>query len=96
MVYGMALVELLPDGPDKTWVIRNHRTTAMWANVKWSSLGRADSASGFGLSPSTANCSTSRRGRSRRGSNRGFSTAGCGHEQEARSCRCEKHQIVVG
>ena len=23
----------LPDGPDKTWVIRNHRTTAMWANV---------------------------------------------------------------
>jgi hypothetical protein len=33
VVYGMALVELLPDGPDKTWVIRNHRTTAMWANV---------------------------------------------------------------
>ena len=23
----------LPDGPDKTWVIRNHRTTALWANV---------------------------------------------------------------
>lgn len=23
----------LPDGPDKTWAIRNHRTTAMWANV---------------------------------------------------------------
>ena len=23
----------LPDGPDKTWVIRNHRTTGMWANV---------------------------------------------------------------
>lgn len=23
----------LPDGPDKTWVLRNHRTTAMWANV---------------------------------------------------------------
>jgi hypothetical protein len=33
VVYGMALVELLPDGPDKTWVIRNHRTTAMWADV---------------------------------------------------------------
>ena len=23
----------LPDGPDKTFVIRNHRTTGMWANV---------------------------------------------------------------
>ena len=23
----------LPDGPDKTWAIRNHRTTAMWANI---------------------------------------------------------------
>lgn len=22
----------LPEGPDRTWVIRNHRTTAMWAN----------------------------------------------------------------
>ena len=24
---------LLPDGPDKTFVIRNHRSNAMWANV---------------------------------------------------------------
>ena len=39
VVYGMALVELLPDGPDKTWVIRNHRTTAMWANVAVSRNG---------------------------------------------------------
>lgn len=31
--YGTALAELLPDGPDKTFTIRNHRTTAMWANV---------------------------------------------------------------
>lgn len=23
----------LPDGPDKTFTIRHHRTTAMWANV---------------------------------------------------------------
>jgi hypothetical protein len=23
----------LPDGPDKAHTIRNHRTTAMWANV---------------------------------------------------------------
>ncbi len=23
----------LPDGPDKTFTIRNHRTTGMWANV---------------------------------------------------------------
>ncbi len=23
----------LPDGPDKTFAIRNHRTTAMWANI---------------------------------------------------------------
>ena len=30
--YGAAL-DRLPDGPDKTWCIRNHRTTAMWANV---------------------------------------------------------------
>jgi hypothetical protein len=32
-VYGTALMEILPDGPDKTFVIRNHRTTAMWANI---------------------------------------------------------------
>ena len=23
----------LPEGPDKTFAIRNHRTTAMWANI---------------------------------------------------------------
>jgi len=23
----------LPDGPDKTYTIRNHRSNAMWANV---------------------------------------------------------------
>lgn len=23
----------LPEGPDKTFALRNHRTTAMWANV---------------------------------------------------------------
>jgi hypothetical protein len=23
----------LPSGPDKTFALRNHRTTAMWANV---------------------------------------------------------------
>ena len=27
------LIAELPDGPDKTFAIRNHRTTAMWANV---------------------------------------------------------------
>jgi hypothetical protein len=32
-VYGEALDRLLPDGPDKTFVIRNHRSNAMWANV---------------------------------------------------------------
>lgn len=32
-VYGKMLEQLLPDGPDKTFTIRNHRTTAMWANV---------------------------------------------------------------
>ena len=31
--YGEALDQLLPDGPDKTYVIRQHRATAMWANV---------------------------------------------------------------
>ena len=31
--YGDALDALLPDGPDKTFVIRNHRSNAMWANV---------------------------------------------------------------
>lgn len=27
------LAKELPEGPDKTFAIRNHRTTAMWANV---------------------------------------------------------------
>jgi hypothetical protein len=31
--YGDALDALLPDGPDKTFVIRGHRSNAMWANV---------------------------------------------------------------
>lgn len=32
-VYGYALYTILPDGPDKTFVIRTHRSNAMWANV---------------------------------------------------------------
>lgn len=32
-VYGEALEALLPDGPDKTATIRQHRSNAMWANV---------------------------------------------------------------
>ena len=31
--YGDALENLLPEGPDKTFVIRAHRSNAMWANV---------------------------------------------------------------
>jgi hypothetical protein len=31
--YGEALEMWLPDGPDKTFVIRAHRSNAMWANV---------------------------------------------------------------
>ena len=31
--YCDALDALLPDGPDKTFVIRAHRSNAMWANV---------------------------------------------------------------
>jgi hypothetical protein len=31
--YNDALDALLPDGPDKTFVIRAHRSNAMWANV---------------------------------------------------------------
>lgn len=31
--YGAALEAELPDGPDKTFVIRGHRSNAMWANV---------------------------------------------------------------
>ena len=32
-VYNDALDRLLPDGPDKTFVMRAHRSNAMWANV---------------------------------------------------------------
>jgi len=32
-VYGEALDALLPDGPDKTFVMRAHRSNAMWVNV---------------------------------------------------------------
>jgi len=32
-VYGDLLETELPEGPDKTYVIRNHRSNAMWANV---------------------------------------------------------------
>ena len=31
--FAQVLEAELPDGPDKTFTIRNHRTTAMWANV---------------------------------------------------------------
>ncbi len=31
--YGDVLDACLPDGPDKTFVIRGHRSNAMWANV---------------------------------------------------------------
>jgi len=31
--YGEILERELPDGPDKTFVIRSHRSNAMWANV---------------------------------------------------------------
>ena len=32
-VYGELLEKELPDGPDKTYIIRAHRSNAMWANV---------------------------------------------------------------
>jgi len=32
-VFAAVLNADLPDGPDKTFTIRNHRATAMWANV---------------------------------------------------------------
>jgi len=32
-VYSDTLDALLPDGPDKTFIIRAHRSNAMWANV---------------------------------------------------------------
>lgn len=31
--YGEVLEQMLPDGPDKTFTIRAHRSNAMWANV---------------------------------------------------------------
>lgn len=31
--YGDVLAAELPEGPDKTFVIRGHRSNAMWANV---------------------------------------------------------------
>lgn len=32
-IYGDILERELPDGPDKTFVIRAHRSNAMWVNV---------------------------------------------------------------
>jgi len=32
-VYGDMLENNLPDGPDKIYIIRRHRETAMWVNV---------------------------------------------------------------
>lgn len=32
-VYGLALEDQLPEGPDKDFIIRSHRANAMWANV---------------------------------------------------------------
>ena len=32
-VYAGALDKELPDGPDKTYVLRAHRSNAMWCNV---------------------------------------------------------------
>ena len=32
-VYADTLDALLPDGPDKTFILRAHRSNAMWANV---------------------------------------------------------------
>jgi hypothetical protein len=31
--YNDVLDQVLPEGPDKTFVIRNHRSNAMWANI---------------------------------------------------------------
>lgn len=31
--YADILEEALPDGPDKTFILRAHRANAMWANV---------------------------------------------------------------
>ena len=32
-VYAMILNTFLPPGPDKTFILRTHRSNAMWANV---------------------------------------------------------------
>ena len=32
-VYADVLNEVLPEGPDKTHILRSHRANAMWANV---------------------------------------------------------------
>ena len=32
-IYCEVLETELPDGPDKTFIIRNHRSNAMWVNV---------------------------------------------------------------
>jgi hypothetical protein len=31
--YAAVLIDVLPDGPDKTYCLRTLRTVAMWANV---------------------------------------------------------------
>jgi hypothetical protein len=31
--YADVLDQVLPEGPDKTFVMRNHRSNTMWANV---------------------------------------------------------------
>lgn len=31
--YCKVLEQIIPEGPDKTYIIRNHRANAMWANV---------------------------------------------------------------
>lgn len=31
--YSDVLDSVLPDGPDKTFILRTHRSNAMWANV---------------------------------------------------------------
>ncbi len=31
--YSDVLELMLPDGPDKTYILRTHRSNAMWANV---------------------------------------------------------------
>jgi hypothetical protein len=32
-VYAEVIDKNIPEGPDKTTILRNHRTNAMWANV---------------------------------------------------------------